>query len=215
MYQNPRKAKRLYFDVIPKAVDEYSSFLQKYHGQSDEEQSGNPTWHIHGGHPPDEDIPVSFSLLLNLVSASNSQDKETLWNFIQSYVPEANPSNNPILDRLVGFAINYYDDFVKPKKQFRAPNDEERVAFEDLIRRLETLETAGETSAEAIQSELYAVGKEHSFENLRDWFGALYQVLLGQDQGPRFGTFVAIYGISDTIVLIRNALSTNDSIKTS
>ena len=215
MYQNPQKAKRLYFDVIPKAVDEYSRFLDKYRGQSDEERSSNPTWHIHGGHPPDEDIPVSFSLLFNLVSASNSHDKKTLWNFIQNYAPQANPSDNPILDRLVGFAINYYDDFVKPKKRFRAPSDEERVALEDLIHRLETLEAAGETSAEAIQSEIYAVGKEHAFENLRDWFTALYQVLLGQNQGPRFGTFVAIYGIPETIVLIRNALSPNDSIKTS
>ena len=210
MFQSPRKAKRLYFDVIPKAVDEYITFLQKIPGQEPKEQLGNPVWHIHGGGWPAEEIPIGFSLLLNLVSASNAHDKDALWGFIQRYAEGVNPKSHPTLDKLVGYAINYYDDFVKPNKKFRAPTDEERAALEELIRRFETLEAKGERSAEAIQTEVYAVGKEMAFENLRDWFKALYEVLLGQSQGPRFGSFVAIYGIPETVGLIRKALAGGD-----
>jgi lysyl-tRNA synthetase class 1 len=156
---------------------------------------------------PQEQVPISFAILLNLVSASNALDKETLWGFIERYVPGVSPESNRLLDRLVSYAINYFDDFVKPAKIFRAPTDEERVALEDLIRRLEALEHAGETSGEAIQTAIYAVGKEQSFGNLRDWFKALYEILLGQSQGPRFGSFVAIYGIPETVGLIRKALA--------
>ncbi len=209
MFQSPRKAKRLYFDVIPKAVDEYLTFLGKYPEQSPEEQAANPVWHIHSGKVPQEQVPISFAILLNLVSASNAHDKETLWGFIERYVSDVSPENNPTLDRLVGYAINYFDDFVKPSKNFRAPTNEERAALEDLALRLEALERAGETTAEAIQTEVFAVGKEQSFENLRDWFKALYEVLLGQSQGPRFGSFVAIYGIPETVGLIRKALAEN------
>ncbi len=207
MFQNPRKAKRLYFDVIPKAVDEYLTFLSKYPAQSKEERFGNPVWHIHNGTPPQEEVPVSFSLLLNLVSASNSHDRQSLWTFIRRYAPQSSPEKNPILDKLVGFAINYYDDFVKPKKKFRLPTERERAGLEDLARRLEALQAKGVTDAEAIQSEIYAVGKEMGFEPLRDWFKALYEILLGQSQGPRFGSFVAIYGVSETLALIRRALA--------
>ncbi len=215
MFQNPRKAKRLYFDVIPKAVDEYLTFLVKFADQSEVEKLGNPVWHIHNGTPPQEDVPVSFSLLLNLVSASNAHDKAILWNFIQRYAPKATPEKNPILDQLVPFAINYFDDFVKPSKKFRAPTDQERQGLEELIMRLEALARAGETSAQAIQTEIYAVGKELAFENLRDWFQALYEVLLGQAQGPRFGSFVAIYGVPETIALIHKALAGDLLIKIS
>ena len=215
MYQNPRKAKRLYFDVIPKAVDEYVTFLQKIPGQDKKEQLGNPVWHIHGGEWPDESMPISFSLLLNLVSASNSHDRETLWSFIHRYKSDASPENHPILDHLVGYAINYYDDFVKPNKSFRAPTDVERSALEELAIRFERLKSEGEGSAEAIQSEVYAVGKEGGFENLRDWFKALYEVLLGQSQGPRFGSFVAIYGLSETIALIQKALAGEEMLTSS
>ena len=206
MYQNPRAAKRLYFDVIPKAVDEYLSHLAAYTTQDDEARARNPVWHIHQGSPPKEDVPVSFAVRLNLVSASNAHDTSTLWTFIQRYVPEADPKSNPILDKLVGFAINYFDDFVKPSKSFREPTDIERQAMESLIDRLERLKTQSAVAAEEIQSEVYAVGKEHAFENLRDWFRALYEVLLGQSQGPRFGSFVAIYGIDETIALIRKQI---------
>ena len=212
MFQNPRKAKRLYFDVIPKAVDEYITFLDKFPGQTTAEQLGNPVWHIHNGAPPREDVPVSFSLLLNLVSASNAHDKTILWDFIQRYAPSATPEKNPILDRLAGFAINYYDDFVKPAKKFRAPTQKERVGLEELIVRLDGLVQKAETGAQAIQAEVYAVGKDQGFEPLRAWFTALYEVLLGQTQGPRFGSFVAIYGVPETIALIKQAL--NGQIKT-
>ncbi len=212
MFQNPRKAKRLYFDVIPKAVDEYVTFLSKIPEQEPKDQLSNPVWHIHHGAWPTEDVPISFSLLLNLVSASNAHDKETLWRFIQRYLDGATADKHPILDRLVGYAINYYDDFVKPAKKFRAPTDEERAGLEMLIARLEALEAKGERTAEAIQTEVFAVGKEMSFENLREWFKALYEILLGQSQGPRFGSFIAIYGIPETIGLIRKALAGQDML---
>jgi len=205
MYQAPRKAKRLYFDVIPKNVDEYLTFLDKYPGQELKEQLGNPVWHIHTGAPPVLDVPISFALLLNLVSASHSEDAEVLWGFIRRYAPDATPENHAELDRLVGYAINYFHDFVAPAKTYRAATPLERVALEDLSDRLAALE--GSTDAEAIQTVVYDVGKAHDFENLRDWFRALYEVLLGQSQGPRFGSFVALYGVAETRALIAQGLA--------
>jgi len=205
MYQSPRKAKRLYFDVIPKNVDEYLTFLGKYPEQEQKEQLGNPVWHIHSGTPPVVDVPISFALLLNLVSASNSEDPEVLWGFIRRYAADATPENHPELDRQVGYAIHYFHDFVRPNKSYRAPDDVERAALQDLASRLEALD--GSADAEAIQTVVYDVGKSHDFENLRDWFRALYEVLLGQSQGPRFGSFVALYGIEETRALIAQGLS--------
>jgi lysyl-tRNA synthetase class 1 len=204
MYQAPRKAKRLYFDVIPKNVDEYLTFLEKYPAQSPEEQLGNPVWHIHGGAPPDSGSPVSYAMLLNLVSASNSEDRDVLWGFIRRYAPEVSPETHPLLDRLVNYAIAYFHDFVKPFKSYREPDSRERAALEDLLRRLRALPPG--TAAETIQTLVYEIGKAHGFEPLRDWFQALYQTLLGQDQGPRFGSFVALYGIPETCALIEKAL---------
>ncbi len=206
MFQKPRQAKRLYFDVIPKAVDEYVTFLGKYPEQEAKERLSNAVWHVHNGEPPAEHLPVSFSLLLNLVSASNAEDRDILWGFINRYDADASPGNHPLLDRLVGYAINYYHDFVKPTKSYRLPTDQEREALTDLKARLAAL-TDGEVTAEAIQSEVYAVGKAHGFDPLRAWFGALYETLLGQSQGPRFGSFVEIYGVEETIILIDQALA--------
>jgi lysyl-tRNA synthetase class 1 len=207
MFQAPRKAKRLYFDVIPKAVDEYYTFLGKFPQQETKEQLANPVWHIHAGHPQPVELPVSFSLLLNLVSASNAEDKTVLWGFIRRYAPEASPETHGDLDRLAGYAIHYFHDFVKPTKVFRAPTEQERSALAELSRQLGELEAAEATpSAETIQDVVYEVGKAAGFENLRDWFGALYEVLLGQPQGPRFGSFVALYGIAETRALIQQAL---------
>ena len=205
MFQKPRQAKRLYFDVIPKAVDEYVTFLSKYPEQEGKERLSNPVWHIHNGEPPAEHLPVSFALLLNLVSASNAEDKDVLWGFINRYDADASPENHPLLNRLVGYAINYYHDFVKPTKSYRLPTDQEREALTDLKARLVAMQGTDPTG-EAIQNEVYAVGKEHEFEPLRAWFGALYETLLGQTQGPRFGSFVEIYGLEESITLIGDAL---------
>ena len=205
MYQSPRKAKRLFFDVIPKNVDEYLTHLSKYDAQEPSEQLANPVWHIHAGAPPNTSVPISFAVLLNLVSASNSQDPDVLWGFINRYVPDTSPDMHDELDRMVGYAINYFHDFVRPTKTYRAADDKERAALEDLVAELAKLDTG--TSAEDIQTVIYSVGKAHDFENLRDWFRALYEVLLGQSQGPRFGSFVALYGIEETSTLIKQALA--------
>jgi len=205
MYQKPKTAKRLFFDIIPRQVDEYFQHLAAFEGQDEKAKLNNPVWHIHAGNPPEVSIPVTFSMLLNLVSASNASDKETLWGFISQYDAAATPQNNPKLDELVGYAISYFEDFVRPSKVFRAPTDQERVAMEDLANRLDAMPAASD--GETLQTEVFAIGKEHGFENLREWFQALYQVLLGQDQGPRFGSFAALYGKDATVALIRKGLA--------
>jgi lysyl-tRNA synthetase class 1 len=205
MYQSPKKAKRLYFDVIPRAVDEYAGHLAAFPKEDHAAKLMNPVWHIHEGAPPEADLPISFALLLNLASASNSEDQAVLWGFIRRYAPEATPESQPLLDELVGYAIRYFHDFVKPSKQYRSPTEQERAALEDLDRRLVALPDG--VLAEEIQNEVYAVGKEHGFEPLRAWFQALYEVLLGQSQGPRFGSFVQLFGIDNTRALIAKALS--------
>ena len=204
MYQKPKTAKRLYFDVIPKAVDEYFAFLGNYRVEALEARLANPAWHIHGGEPPETEMPVSYNLLLNLVSASNASDKSVLWGFIQRYAPGVTPETNPALDRLAGYAIAYFRDFVEPAKKFRAPTDQERAAITELYEKLGGL--APETRGEDIQTVVYEVGKAHKFEPLRAWFQALYEVLLGQTQGPRFGSFVELYGIAETREMIARHL---------
>jgi lysyl-tRNA synthetase class 1 len=205
MYQGPRKAKRLYFDVIPKNVDEYLTFLAKFPEQDLKERLGNPVWHIHSGNPPEMAVPVTFALLLNLVSASNAHDEDVLWGFIRNYAPDADPETHPILAELVGYAIQYFHDFVKPTKTYRAPSDVEREALQALAKELDGLDRHAD--AETIQNVVYEVGKQFPFDNLRDWFRAIYEVLLGQSQGPRFGSFIALYGIDQTIALIEKGLN--------
>jgi lysyl-tRNA synthetase class 1 len=205
MYQKPKTAKRLYFDIIPKEVDEYVTHLDKYQNQTEAERFENPAWHIHAGEVSQEPWPVSFALLINLVSASNASTPEILWGFIRAYAPDANPKDNPALDRLVGYAISYYQDFVRPKKNYRAPSDTERAALNDLATAFDQLGNGA--NAEAAQTIVYEVGKRHQFDPLRDWFKALYEVLFGQEQGPRFGSFAALYGITNTAELIRTGLS--------
>ena len=205
MFQKPRSAKRLYFDVIPRAVDEYYAFVDAYRRQNVDELLENPAFHIHAGHPPQEAMPISFALLLNLVSAANAHDKSVLWGFISRYVPGATPENHPQLDRLTGYAVRYFEDFVKPNKVFRAAEPEEKKAMQALSDAL--ADHIDSTDAEALQNLVYEIGKTHEFANLRDWFKALYQVLLGQDQGPRFGSFIALYGVAATRELIGKALA--------
>ena len=206
MYQKPRAAKKLYFDAIPKAVDDYIGFLAQYRANEtgEAEQLENPVWHIHEGKPPPETYPVSFALLLNLVSASNAHNRDVLWGFIRAYAPQANPAANPGLDRLVDYAVKYYENFVKPLKKYRAPNEKERAALSELADRLDALQ--GERDGEIVQNMVYEIGKTHGFEPLRDWFKALYEVLFGQTQGPRFGSFAALFGCAETASLIRRAL---------
>lgn len=202
MFQSPRKAKRLYFDVIPRAVDDYLNFLEKFPEQPREQKLSNPVWHVHNGKPPREELPLSFGILLNLASVTNTEDKNVLWGFITQYAPGANPESMPMIDRLVGYAIAYYRDFVKPHKHYRTPTAEERKALEDLAQGLKGLPR----DAEAIQTEVFEVGKRHNYTNLRDWFKALYQILLGQEEGPRMGSFIAFYGPEKTVALIEEAL---------
>ncbi len=204
-FQKPRTAKRLYFDVIPKAVDEYLSFSARYPEQNPAERIENPAWHIHNGAPPAHHSPVSYALLLNLAAAAGTDDKSVLWGFISRYAPEASADTAPFLDYLIEHALAYYRDLVEPTKTYRQPDARERQAMEALIAALRELPR--DADAAAIQNEVYAVGKSFAFDNLRDWFRALYEVLFGQSQGPRFGSFVALYGIPETITMMERALA--------
>lgn len=206
MYNQPTRAKRLYFDVIPRAVDEYVANVGKAVQQPEVERQINPAWHIHLGKLPSHaGSPVPFAMLLNLASVVNAETPDILWGFIRRYLPGATAETEPFLARLVDHAIAYYRDFVRPNKRFRQPDDVERAALEDLAVTLEALPP--DSNAEAIQNGVYEVGKRHPFVELRAWFACLYQVLLGQQEGPRFGGFVALYGIQETVALIRTALS--------
>jgi len=217
MFQKPRTAKKLYFDVIPRAVDEYYQFLAAYPKQGWKERLGNPVWHIHNGNPPAIELPVSFALLLNLVSASNAHDKAVLWGFISRHAPGTTPQTHPELDRLVGFAIRYFEDFVKPAKVFRAPDAVEREALAALSAQLAALpaEADGETIQNAALDVARAIARyqDHAKKSPDGgpgvsvaFFQMIYQVLLGQERGPRFGSFAALYGIENTRALIDTAL---------
>tara|TARA_B100000029_G_scaffold449945_1_gene473566 strand:- start:3818 stop:5419 length:1602 start_codon:yes stop_codon:yes gene_type:complete len=205
MFSKPKTAKRLYFDIIPRQVDEYLRHLTSYIEQETKKRIDNPVWHIHRGTPPFESIHLSFNVLLNLASVCNSEEKKVLWYFISRYRPDANPVDAPFLDRLVDYAIAYYRDFVKPNKNYRFPNTEELRALEELATNLEHLPK--DSSAEDIQTILYSIGKKQNYSDLRDWFKALYEILLGQKEGPRMGSFIALYGITETIDLIHRILS--------
>lgn len=207
MYQRPTSAKKLYFDIIPKAVDEYLTFVEKLPEQDPEKKLDNPAWYLHDGNAPEgQASPVSFALLLNLVNAANTDDPGVLWKFINQYSPEANAENAPMLDRLVGYAIRYYQDFVLPEKSYRAPDVREQAALKDLAERLSGMEEGLE--AEDYMTEVFSAGKENGYDKseLREWFQAIYEVLLGQSQGPRFGSFIKLYGVKETARLIHDAL---------
>jgi lysyl-tRNA synthetase, class I len=206
MYQKPKSAKKLHFDVIPRAVDEYLAFQSKFPAEEPKGQTDNPLWHIHSGKPPAAELPISFALLLNLVAASNADSKDRLWGFIRRGSPDATAAKFPVLDQLVGYAINYYRDFVQPEKTFRAPDDKERAAFKALDGLLAGAKSGA--TAEELQNLVFEAGKTNGFaENLRDWFKAIYEVLLGSSQGPRFGSFIELYGVADTRALIARGLS--------
>ena len=204
MYQKPRRAKKLSFDVIPKAVDEYQTFLEKYSSQTIPEQLNNPVFHIHNGQPNSFKVPVSFALILNLVNASQADNKDVLWGFIKGYIGDISEDAEVYINQLLGYALSYFNDFVLPKKSYREASEKEIGYLEELVSRFSKLDKNSE--AETIQTIVYDIGKEAEYENLRDWFMALYQILLGQEQGPRFGSFVALYGIDKTCELINRAI---------
>ena len=217
MFGKPRAAKRLFFDVIPKAADDYYQFVSGYQRQDLKQRLQNPVWHIHDGEPPSRAVPVPFAMLINLVSASNASNAETLWGFISRYAPGVTAETDPELDRLVGYALRYFEDFVKPFKTFRAPDEVERQALAELDAALSLLPK--DASSEVIQDTLLDVARP--IERYQDkkktgpnggpgvsgeWFQALYQTLIGQDRGPRFGSFIALYGVAETRALIEDAL---------
>ena len=204
MYLKPKTAKRMHFDVIPKAVDEYHQQLRAYEGQDDKARLNNPVWHIHGGDVPVSKMVVPFSMLLNLASVSGAEDKDQLWGFIKRYAPEASAETHADLDAAAGFAVRYYNDFVKPTKVYRAPTDLERQALTALRDGLKTWDQG--LDGDALQSLVFACGRER-FDPMRDWFKALYEVLLGASQGPRFGGFIALLGIEESIALIDKGLA--------
>ena len=218
MYQKPKTAKRLYFDVIPKAVDEYYTYLSAYPRQTWKDRLNNPVWHMHNGNPPAVDLPVPFAMLLNLVSASNAENADVLWGFISRYAKGASPETQPELDNLVGFAIRYFNDFVKPTKKFRAPDDVERETLEKIDQKLADLPM--DADAHTLQNALLDVGRfteryqDHTKKSPEggpgvavSFFQMLYEVLIGQERGPRFGSFIALYGITETRKLIADALA--------
>ena len=227
MFQRPSAAKRLHFDVIPRAVDDYLGFVDAYPRQGERERLGNPAWHIHAGDPPAPErlsaeggggTAVSFAMLLNLAAVANSEDPAVLWGFLRRYAPGASPETHPGLDRLIGYAVRYFRDFVRPAKRYRAPDDVERGALLDLEAALAALEPGA--APETVQAALYDVARPiPRYQDLKakgatperpgvsnEWFNALYQVLLGEERGPRFGSFAALYGLPETRALIRKAL---------
>jgi len=207
MFQKPKTAKRLYFDVIPRTVDEYFQHLGAYQRNEPKQKLDNPVWHVHGGAPPQADLPITFALLLNLVSASNAHERTILWGFIKRLAPDATPETHPKLDEHVGYAIRYYEDFVAPEKRFRLPVDQERQALEALDQALGTVHDGA--GAAELQNIVFEAGKSNGYtkENLREWFKAIYEVLLGSSQGPRFGSFIELYGIENTRALIAKGLA--------
>ena len=201
MYQNPKRAKKLYADVVPKAVDEYLTCIDKFSKQDDNQKLLNPVWHIHNGNPPKEKSIMPFSVLLNLVGTSNATDKDVLWKFIKKNKKDIKISDHPILDSLVGYALKYFEDIVKPNKKYRKPNDKEKKALQDLVNRLKDCNE--QMDPETIQTIIYSVGKDNGYkENLREWFKAIYEIIFGDQDGPRMGFFISFFGIKESIELI-------------
>ncbi|MDB9784330.1 lysine--tRNA ligase [Pelagibacteraceae bacterium] len=201
MYPNPKRAKKLYSEIVPKTVDEYLSFLEKYKNQEEKEKIQNPIWHVHNGNPPKEKIVMPFSMLLNLVGSSNAESKEVLWKFINRFHEDIDSKKNPILDELTKYALNYFKDKVEPNKKFKIPNEKEKKALNNLQVKLKGL--SQKTKPEDIQTIVYTVGKESGYEkNLREWFILIYQVLFGELNGPRMGFFISFFGVDETIKLI-------------
>jgi lysyl-tRNA synthetase class 1 len=193
----------LYFDVIPKAADEYLTFAQNYHAQEVAAKLDNPAFHIHQGEVPAINFNLSYSLLLNLASACNPENDSVLWGFISKYQAGLSKENSPYLAKLVGNAINYYNDFIKKNKKYRDATESEKSALRELLTVLLSASDEQKNDGALLQNLVFQVGKNHGYEkNMRDWFLALYQILLGQDQGPRMGSFIALFGIENFAKLV-------------
>ncbi len=206
MYQNPKRAKKLYKEVVPKAVDEYLDFIEKAKNQNELQMLSNPVWHVHNGNIPRENTIMTFSMLLNLVEASNANSKELLWKFVKKYKPNILLKDHPIFDKLIGYAIKYFNDVIKKNKKYKKPNSEEKKALEELVQMLEKCND--EMQPEEIQTQIYSVGKENGYkENLRDWFRLIYEVVFGDENGPRMGFFISFFGVKETQKLIKDKIN--------
>ena len=204
MYAHPKRAKRLFFDIIPKTVDEYFTHLGKIAESDETSQLENPTWHIHKGNPVALTLPVSFSLLLNLAGVCAAEDNQVIWSYVGQYAPGVTPQTHPHLDMLIGYAVTFYQDRIRPEKSYRLASAEEKTHLQSLKEALSALPE--EATAEDIQNQVYAIGKQAEYENLREWFSCLYQILLGQTQGPRMGSFFKLYGLQSSLALLEDAL---------
>ena len=201
MYQNPKRAKKLYNEIVPKAVDEYLELIEKAKNQDELQLLMNPVWHVHNGKVPREKVIMSFSMLLNLVETSNAENKELLWKFVKRYKDDISEKEQPIFDDLVGYAIKYFNDVIKTKKKYKTPDQKEKKALEALIKTLD--ECNDKMSPEDIQTLIYSTGKDNGYsENLRDWFRLIYEVVFGDENGPRMGFFISFFGVKETKDLI-------------
>ena len=206
MYQNPKRAKKLHREIVPKAVDEYLDFIEKGKNQNELQKLMNPAWHVHNGEMPNENLIMSFSMLLNLVQTSNADTKELLWKFVKKYKKNISEKNYPIFDKLIEYAIGYFNDVVKLKKIYKKPNDKEKSSLEALIKVLEKCDDS--MQPEDIQTNIYTVGKENGYkENLREWFKLIYEVVFGDENGPRMGFFISFFGVQETKELIKNKIN--------
>jgi len=205
MYQNPKRAKKLYNEIVRKTVDEYLDLIEKGKTQNELQLLMNPVWHVHNGEIPKEEIIMTFSMLLNLVETSNADNKELLWKFIRKYKKDISEKNHPIFDNLIGYAIKYFNDVIKSQKKYKKPNDEEKNALKALIKTLDKCND--EMKPEEIQTLIYSTGKENGYaENLRDWFKLIYEVVFGDENGPRMGFFISFFGVNETRLLIENKI---------
>ena len=206
MYQNPKRAKKLYREIVPKAVDEYLDFIEKGKNQNELQILLNPVWHVHNGIIPKENTIMTFSMLLNLVEASNANSKELLWKFVKKYKPNILEKDHPIFDKLIEYAIKYFNDVIKKYKKYKKPNVEEKKALNVLVLALE--KCTDEMQPEEIQTQIYTVGKENGYkENLRDWFRLIYEVVFGDENGPRMGFFISFFGVKETQQLIKDKIN--------
>ena len=205
MYQNPKRAKKLFKEIVPKAVDEYLDFIEKAKTQDELKLLMNPVWHVHNSKVPKENMIMSFSMLLNLVETSNANSKELLWKFVKKYKTDISEKDHPIFDKLVGYAIKYFNDVIKLQKKYKKPNDNEKSALEALVKTLDKCND--KMSPEDIQTLIYSTGKENGYsENLRDWFKLLYEVVFGDENGPLMGFFISFFGVNETKDLILNKI---------